>query len=117
MSLYEWLAWAGFYTDKMFPHVTGFWSTPLGMFISFTMFVCAVTNVFYHGIDDNWFDRIWYCFIAVVSLCAFLVGINPETDPKNVVRTLVFLLCAKMVVEIAVRIFKFKKTGKCQKTM
>ncbi len=117
MTFYDMLAWAGFYTNKMFPHTDGFWSTPVGITISFVVFVCAVINVFHNGIDDNWFDRIWYCTIAIVMFCAFLVGISPDSDPKNIVRTVLFLLAVKMPVDTIVRLIRFRKTGRCQKTL
>lgn len=116
-TIYDMLAWAGFYTDKLHPHVEGFWSTPAGLFISFSMFVCAMTNVFHNGIDDGLFDRIFYCAIAMVMLCAFLVGINPGTDPKNIVRSVVFLVWIKMYVEVCVRLIRYRKTGRVQKTL
>lgn len=116
MTIYNMLAWAGFYTDKLFPHFDGFWSTPLGLLTSFSIFVCAMINVYHKGIDDSWFDRIWYCSIAIVMLCSFLAGISPDTDPRHIVRTVTYLVAIKMVVEVFVRLRRYKKTGKSQKT-
>lgn len=94
-----------------------FWSTPLGLFITATIFICACINIWHPGIHDNWFDRIWYSSVAITVLCAFLLGITGSPVSRNVVQALLLLLSFRFVEEVVVRHWRYKKSGKCQDTV
>ena len=94
-----------------------FWSTNLGLITSATIFICACINIWHPGIDDNWFDRIWYSLVAITVLCAFLVGIDPTTNPTNIAKTLFVLLAFRFVAEVVIRHWRYRITGKRQKTL
>ncbi|QFP93848.1 hypothetical protein [Pectobacterium phage Wc4-1] len=94
-----------------------FWSEPMGLFITASMFFCSCFNIWHKGVDDNWFDRIWYCAMATVTLCAFILGIRENDNPNNIVQTIFMMFCLRMIVNVFVRYFTHKKTGKPCKTM
>lgn len=109
-NLNDFLTWAGLYTDE------NFWSTPLGLFSTYSMFVCCAVNIFHPGIDDNLFDRVFYSAAAVIVLCAFTLGLHPEQDPKNVMQTFWLLLWVRFAGSVIVRHREWKRTGRPQKT-
>lgn len=116
-NLHEALTWAGFYKDNAFPHVDGFWSTPAGISASFIIWVCAAINVFHPGIDDNWFDRVWYSCVSLLMFCAFIGGIAPNYDPHNLIKTLLLLLTCRFLASVIQRMYRYHKTGRPQKTL
>lgn len=113
----EILGWAGFFTDGAFPHVGGFWSTPVGILISITIFICSSINILHPGIDDNVFDRIWYSILALLTFCSAVGGMRPNYEPHNIVKTLVFLIAIRCVASVIQRHRHWKKSGKAQKTL
>lgn len=113
MSILEGL---GFTTHNVMACKGDFWSTPAGLFITGLMFICSCVNIWYKGIDDNLFDRVFYSAMALTTLCAFLLGLDPSQHPHNIMQTLLYLFCVRLVASVFVNIYQHRKTGTPQKT-
>lgn len=109
--------WAGFYTDNAFPQVDCFWSEPIGLFVSFSIFVCSALNIFHPGIDDNLFDRVWYTILSIVMFCAFVGGLRDGYEPHNIIKTLVILLSVRCIASVVQRHYHWVKHKTPQKTL
>lgn len=106
----------GFATHNAAMYQGDFWSTPVGLFITGTMFICSCINIWYKGIDDNLFDRVFYSLMALTMLCAFMLGVDPEAHPHNVIQTTLYLFCARFIASVVIKVYHHKKTGERQKT-
>lgn len=105
----------GFATNSSFVYQGDFWSQPMGLFLTGTMFVCSCINIWYKGIDDNLFDRIFYSLMAITMLCAFIVGFT-DGRPHNIIQTTLYLFCVRFVASIIIKVHRHRKTGVAQKT-
>lgn len=93
-----------------------FWNTPIGIIVSSTICLSAAFNVLHKSVDDDLFDRVWYSVVSVLMFIAVLVGINPDTQPRHIIQTLLFLVWVRFIATSIQHYFEWKKTGKPQKS-
>jgi steroid 5-alpha reductase family enzyme len=93
-----------------------FWNTPLGIVVSASICVCSAFNVLHKSVDDDLFDRVWYSAVAIIMFIATLVGLNPETQPKHIIQTLLFLVWVRFVATSIQHYLEWRKTGCPQKS-
>lgn len=94
-----------------------FWSTPLGLFISLSLFICYTINVTHPGIDDCLSDRVYYSCVALVAFLAFVSGIDPiKQHTSNITQTILLLLAIRAPWRLAVRMMRYWRTKQPQAT-
>ena len=95
-----------------------FWSTPLGLFVSLSLFICYLVNVLHRGIDDCFFDRIYYSVVALVAFLAFVVGADPaHQNPQGIGAAILFLLAIRAWWRLMVRLVRYWRTQQPQETL
>lgn len=94
--MHDLLVHLGFFTDGAFPHVGGFWSTPIGIFIT-----CLLTiRHFLKSRADSGIRSLWHIVMAFVWFVAFCGGLTPNYDPHHIVQTVLGLLCIETLIDV-----------------
>ncbi|HAV1601634.1 TPA: hypothetical protein JG832_002525 [Enterobacter hormaechei subsp. xiangfangensis] len=91
-----------------------FWSSPGGLFVLVTIFLCSVINIVAHWIDDTLIDRIFYSVCALACL-ATLLHVYEGTEPYNVIKTLLVALALRFLAGFLMRLKAYIRTHKRQK--
>lgn len=95
-----------------------FWSTPLGLFVSLSLFVCYGINVIHRGIDDCFFDRVYYSCVALVAFLAFIIGVDPtHQNPQSIGASILVMLAIRAWWRLIVRLVRFWRTKQPQSTL
>lgn len=82
-----------------------FWSSWIGLFISFSIFICSAVNILHPGIDDGLLDRLYFVCAGVVAFIAFITGLDPHTqNPHNISKTLLLLMAFRLWWKVIYRV-------------
>ena len=93
-----------------------FWNTPLGILVSASICACSVFNILHKSVDDDLFDRVWYSAVAITTFIGVLAGLNPDTQPRHIIQTLLFLVWVRFVATSVQHYLEWRKTGLPQKS-
>lgn len=114
--LSNFLTLIGLHDSSPFVLTNEFWSTTFGIIVSATICLSSAFNVLHKSVDDDLFDRVWYSVVSVLMFIAVMVGLNPDTQPKHIIQTLLFLVWVRFIVSSVQHYLEWKKTGKPQKS-
>lgn len=94
--MHDTLAYIGIFTDNAFPHVDGFWSTPVGVSITALLSV----RHFIKSRSEVGVRSLWHGVMTTTWFIAFCGGIAPNFDPHHIVQTVLGLLCLETLIDV-----------------
>lgn len=95
---------------------TEFWASPMGLFVSVSIFICSVVNIISPNIDDNMFDRVWYS-VTGVTMFAAIVGAFSHDPVHSLTKSILLLMAIRFIASLFFRLHSYYKYGRCEKTM
>lgn len=96
MIIHDALAYIGVFTDNAFPHVGGFWSTPVGISIT----ALLTLRHFFWMRHTTSVRALWHGVTATVWFAAFCGGLAPSFDPHHIVQTVLALLAVETLIDV-----------------
>lgn len=91
-----------------------FWTSPTGLFVLITIFVCSVGNIMAHWIKDSPIDRIFYTVCALTCLAVGL-HLRSGTEAQNGIKTLIIAVAAHFLITFVTRSLHYLRTRTTQK--
>ncbi|HAT3959806.1 TPA: hypothetical protein I9Y37_001945 [Citrobacter freundii] len=80
-----------------------YWSAPAGLFTLVVILICSMGNIFLEWVHDSLFDRIFFSIYALGALTT-LVHVYNNTEPYNIVKTMLFVLALNILVKFIARL-------------
>lgn len=81
------LIWIGWWEP-----LQSFWSTPVGLFCSFTLAATSTFRVMHRASHADLFDSVWFLLMSLVCTIAFLLGLYDHTPHHSIFKVLLVLM-------------------------
>lgn len=86
------------------------WHTPLGFITMAVIFIASGINIFYRGINDDLFLRVYYWIMLILSMVSILHVIE-NSEPRHQLQLMLSVLAIRMMYSAIKSVLVHRRTG------